>query len=264
MELTELVEGRIDKIRILDLGALSLKGESPCYGAPQLNGLVDVTRVDAISNGFEHEVVIGDGNEQMFYVTKLPTCSSVFEPNNSVTDRYNKYSEYLEIRESLKVQSVKLDDLIQDSDFDFVKSDLQGSDLCAIKHGSKVFSKALVVEVETEFIEQYRNQPLFSNVEIELRKQGFHFHTFTGYGTRARKPFSPPDLHKGVNQWLWANAVFVSDRDDTRNPQKYIKAAVIMQYMYESYDYVLYFLTKADELSGENLAAQYLDLINGA
>ena len=131
---------------------------------------------------------------------------------------------------------------------DYFKSDTQDSDLYAILYGSKYFDSALALEIEVEFLQQYEDQPLFSEVELILRRKGFVFHTFNGYGSRFLKPTENPiDPYDTLNQWMWSHGVF--EKDYLTLPlssEEYIKIALIAHNVYGSYDLALHCLKKSD------------------
>ncbi len=130
---------------------------------------------------------------------------------------------------------------------EFIKSDIQASDIYAIQYGSRYFDNALVIEIEVEFLQQYEGQPLFSEIEILLRKKGFIFHTFTGYGSRFFNPaLNPNDPYDTLNQWMWSHAIFIKDcLTQELAKDEYLKIAQIAHDVYGSYDLALHCLVKS-------------------
>jgi hypothetical protein len=58
------------------------------------------------------------------------------------------------------------------SAIDFVKIDVQGGELAILQGGEKFFQKNIVgLEVEVEFAPMYKNQPLFSDVDVFTREK---------------------------------------------------------------------------------------------
>ena len=65
---------------------------------------------------------------------------------------------------------------------DFVKLDTQGTELYILEGMQHTLKRAIFgVEVEVEFIEMYKNQPLFNEVDIFMRKLGFHLFDLKKY-----------------------------------------------------------------------------------
>ena len=159
-------------------------------------------------------------------------------------------SDWLEVKNKIIVDTTRLNDIELPFQPDYIKSDIQGSDLCAIEYGSRYFEGALALEVEVEFIQQYEKQPLFSEIELALRQQGFIFHSFTGYGSRLLKPaIDEQDPYRTLNQWMWSHAIFFKDfLTKELSEEDYFKLAVIANDIYGSYDVALHCLSKCHTL----------------
>uniref|UniRef100_UPI001E36930B hypothetical protein n=1 Tax=Pseudomonas asplenii TaxID=53407 RepID=UPI001E36930B len=112
------------------------------------------------------------------------------------------------------------------------------------------------------FVEKYKKQPLFRDVDKFLSDQGFTFHCFTGYGTRS--PFgvkvdgSPIN---GMNQWLWSDAFYFrsfTDLDFWRVGPRLVKLACVFHMVYQSYDFSVCSLRLYDAVNGSNLLSEYV------
>ena len=123
--------------------------------------------------------IAGKSEKKKFYNTMSPRCSSLLEPNNSEFKKYGEIGTLRQLRGT--VQSVSKISTLSLVDFckevkrypDFINIDTQGSEL-DILIGSKILLNSLIgLEIEVEFVPLYKNQPLFSEVEIFLRKNGF-------------------------------------------------------------------------------------------
>ena len=107
-----------------------------------------------------------------FYVTREPSQSSLLEPNpQRVTPSW-------EVVATPKIDTHALDDLYARGEltgvYDFIKLDTQGSELEILQASAeRVLPNTLGVETEAEFFDLYRDQPLFSEVELYLRAWGF-------------------------------------------------------------------------------------------
>ena len=114
-----------------------------------------------------------------------------------------------------------------------------------------------MIHTKVKFVEMYKNQPLFADVDRFLRSQGFQFHTFPNYGSRCFKPLvTEGNINKGLNQRLWADAVYVRDfmALDKLPAGKLVKMAVILNDVYQSFDLCYVVL----EAAGGDLAGDYL------
>jgi FkbM family methyltransferase len=110
------------------------------------------------------------------YVVNKASSSSVFPPNEIESARY----DFAGAREVAKVADIHLVAL---SDFlteykrprpNLVKLDTQGSEL-AILSGLKPedWSELLAVQAEVTFIERYKGEPMFRDVDALMRARGF-------------------------------------------------------------------------------------------
>ncbi|MDA0107817.1 FkbM family methyltransferase [Vibrio sp. La 4.2.2] len=251
----EDIMGIKKRINVLDLGAKCYLSDKQNYDALSdiyVCGVDYFSDQDSLDEHRQYDqvinAVIGDGTPQTLYITEYESCSSLFEPNHPLLAQYQTLSEWLTVKEAVPVDTIRLNDLSVEKVPDYIKSDIQGADALAIQYGDRFFGAALVVEVEVEFIPQYQNQPLFSEVEQLLRAQGYMFHTFTGYGSRMLKPADNPyDPYDTFNQWMWSHAVFIKDlHTASLTSEEYVKLAMIAHNVYQSYDIALHCLQQSE------------------
>ena len=144
---------------------------------------------------------------------------------------------------------------------DFLKLDVQGAELDVLNGGDRVLADALVVHTEVEFVEMYKGQPLFAEVDQRLRRSGFVFHKFAGVAGRTFKPLVVNnDVNKCLSQMLWADAVYVKDfmALDRLPPEKLLRLAVILHMVYGSFDLAIQALLAYDRQCSSGLAPAYL------
>lgn len=128
----------------------------------------------------------------------------------------------------------------------------------------------MAVVAEVNFTELYVNQPLFSDVDIYLRKQGFTLGDLaitTGRGSRTISPIISKS-HPGF--LLWADAFYFRDliREDVhshlRNPEKNFKLACIADILNFT-DYALeilaYLTRKYGDDTNYNFAKNIMDTL---
>ncbi|MBL7916859.1 MAG: FkbM family methyltransferase [Bacteroidia bacterium] len=85
---------------------------------------------------------------------------------------------------------------------DVLKLDIQGGELAALKGAIKMLEKQSIslIYVEVEFIEIYKNQPLFHTIVEYLASYKY-------------KLFNIYNMHNNNNgQLLWADAIFISEK----------------------------------------------------
>jgi len=115
-------------------------------------------------------------SDKEFYVTKIGTKSSLIEPNKSFLEKFPNSARFDVVKnESIKVDS--LDNQLQarsQGDVDFIKLDIQGPELFALEGARDILGSSVFgLEIEVEFAEMYKAQPLFSDVDIFLGQFGF-------------------------------------------------------------------------------------------
>ncbi len=116
---------------------------------------------------------IGDGRKHIFHINKPDATSSLLPFNREVIDRFVDLAD-LQTCATESVDTVTLDDVLNDeSNIDFLKLDIQGFELSALMHAKKTLGRTLVVHCEVSFMEIYKGQPLFSEVEQYMRGSGF-------------------------------------------------------------------------------------------
>jgi len=149
---------------------------------------------------------------------------------------------------------------------DYLKIDVQGGELLVFQNATRLLEDCCVIHTEVEFLPMYVDQPLFSEVEIFLRQQGFMFHRFEPLASRVIQPLLlKDDIYHEFVQTFWADAVFVRDftRLDNLTTNKLIKLACIMHDVYKSWDLVLRALMAHDDLSGTDYAKLYMQILVG-
>jgi FkbM family methyltransferase len=210
--------------------------------------------------------ILGKGGPARFHRTRYPGCSSLYEPDPRVIDLFSTIGAAgpggnFHVVETSEVQTCRLDEIAGIAPPDLLKLDVQGAELDVLEGGTETVSRALVIEAEVEFVPLYRDQPLFGDVQRFLRGHGFLLHKLIDVGGRGFAPMtSAPNPYLPVSQLLWADAVFVRDFSDLARygDEDLLKASVILDEVYRSYDLCAYLLAEHDRRSGSGLAAAYL------
>jgi FkbM family methyltransferase len=114
--------------------------------------------------------------ERTLYRVRSPFGSSFFEPNYPFVKRFVQAVHY-EPRPSIEIPSHRLDDVLAEIgvfDIDMLKIDTEGAELEILNGAGALLFKAVAVEVEVWFDQVSSGAPLFADVDIYLRKNGFH------------------------------------------------------------------------------------------
>ncbi|MFB2919492.1 FkbM family methyltransferase [Aerosakkonema funiforme] len=171
------------------------------------------------------------------YVTNFTGCSSLYPPNESYVERFSGYLDLFKLITTVEIDTTTLDSFCASEgieEIDFIHLDVQGAELQVLQGASSVLERSvLAVVTEVNFTELYINQPLFSDVDVYLRKQGFTLGDLTITTGRGCRTISPIiyKLHPGF--LLWADAFYFRDpiRKDLFNnistPDRILKLACI-------------------------------------
>jgi len=204
---------------------------------------------------------LGDGSEGQFRRCAAAMTSSMLEPNTEVLKLFTQLEEVTAVVERTQMKTKRLDDLkgeLPGGFVDFLKLDVQGFELSCLHGAKEVLKRALVVHTEVEFVEMYKGQPLFADVDQFLRGEGFVFHRFSSVMGRPMKPiFLKDNPLQPISQQMWADAVYVRDLWELKDlsREELLKMAVVLHEIYHSYDVTHHVLKKCDE----QLAKAYLD-----
>jgi protein O-GlcNAc transferase len=261
----------LSPIEILDVGAAI--GEVPSYqplvnaGRARVTGFEpnpdECQRLNATYGGTHrfYPHFVGDGNPAVFHETNWVLTGSLLEPNSPLLEKFQNLHELTTPVARHPVNTVRLDDLSDLGNIDFIKIDIQGGELAVFQNALRVLAGTMVIQTEVEFVEMYKRQPMFADVDIFLRDRGFQFHTFTGFGTRAFKPMVVGgNINMGLRQYLWSDAIYVRDwmKLDHLAPEKLKKMAIIANDILYSFDLVHLVLGVLDKQCGSDFAPRYL------
>jgi FkbM family methyltransferase len=264
------------QISILDVGAALL--ESPPYqplidaGVGRLFGFEPdpeaCTRLNK-EYGEPHrffQCFAGDGRQATFHETNWGPTGSLYAPNSRLLEKFQNLAELVTPVATHAVNTTRIDDIAEIDDVDFLKIDVQGAELSVLQNAMRTMSSALVVQIEVEFLELYQGQPMFADVDIFLRAQGFQFHTFNGFGSRAFKPLAPQgNVNAGFRQYLWSDAIYVRDwmHLEGLSERKLRNYAILAHDLLNSYDLAHFVLAALDRSAKSNLAAAYVKRLTG-
>lgn len=258
-------------LTIVDVGAA-------LHDAPPYQPLIDAGRARII--GFEPDQAecaslnrtygpphlflphfVGDGSPATFHRTNWTLTGSLYEPNTPLLEQFHNLAELMTPEGTEPVATRRLDDIPEAAAVDFLKIDVQGAELKVFRGAEATLRNCCLIQAEVEFVEMYRGQPMFSDVDQYLRSQGFQFHTFAGFGTRPFKPMirnNDPNL--GFRQLLWADAIYVRDwmRLDALPDAKLTGMAVLLHDLVQSWDLARVILRHLDARNGSRLEEGYM------
>lgn len=268
----------IPKIKIVDVGAMGLGDGTEPYAA-----LMRATPCDVI--GFEPQEeecaklngvnrpghtylpwFIGDGGRHVFYECAFGATSSLYEPDTALLEKFQNLENLVRVVRTTEVDTRRLDDLPEVVGADLLKIDVQGAELMVFAGGEKMLREVVAVHTEVEFVALYKNQPLFSDVDAYLRKNGFAFHRFSHTTGRTLQPLVlNNDVNAAMSQTLWGDAIYLKDfmKFGELPSDKLLKLAAILHWNYHSIDVAAAALKAYDQKEGTNAFPTYIDsLVN--
>jgi lipopolysaccharide transport system ATP-binding protein len=117
----------------------------------------------------------GRPGRRKLYLTQEPACSSLLEPDPTLTADYPALACARHVA-SEDVDVVTLADWAKSAGvarIDYIKLDTQGSELEILRGAGALPDQARCIDVEVEFNPIYCDQPLFADIDAYLRKRGF-------------------------------------------------------------------------------------------
>jgi FkbM family methyltransferase len=182
--------------------------------------------------------VVGDGSEGNLRVCRAPGMTSLFRPDQRMLGHFRGFAEWGQVVQEISVLTRRLDDISEVEALDLLKIDVQGSELAVFRHGCQKLSGAVAVQTEVSFVPLYEGQPIFGEIDLELRAQGFVPHAFPAIKKRMIAPLSTHDPDAALNQLLEADIVYVRDfsRPDEMSSEQLKHLALIAHHCYGSWD----------------------------
>ncbi|MBL8700844.1 MAG: FkbM family methyltransferase [Alphaproteobacteria bacterium] len=263
-------------IKIVDIGANPIDGPAPyapLLGTghasvvgfePNLESLAKLNERKGPNDVYLPHAV-GDGQRHTLRHCLLPGMTSLLEPNQTVLGLFAGFPEWAKVVRTEEVDTVRLDDVPETAGLDYLKIDIQGGELMVFKNARKRLRRALVVQTEVEFLPMYVGQPLFSEVEQYMRRQGYVLHKFFPLVTRDVVPLLMSlDPYEGHSQVVWADAVFVRDftRLEKLDDDQLLRSAIILYDCYRSFDLVLHLLREHDRRTQRGYGEAFFRIVS--
>lgn len=258
VELIEML-GMTDALRIADVGA------NPTHAPPYQPLLeLDACHVwgfepnkaafgrlseQAQPNRTIFNAAVGEPGPATYYAHHISSLSSLFPIKASAARFLGKNFWNNRPVEKMDVSLVGLDMITELPLIDVLKMDLQGGELGVLKGGREKLTQAVAVIPEIRFYRMYEDEPMWAEVDQELRSQGFVLHKIM-HAKTVRLDTSQKHRIKGKgfkSQLLDGDAVYIRNLEDfsklsTRQCQA---LALACDAVFQSHDLCLFCL---DEL----------------
>lgn len=177
-------------------------------------------------------------NTMNFNLCRKQEVSSVYLPNTKVLKKFPD-SERFEVNRTITLTTDTLNNQLRKngiSEIDFIKIDTQGHELPILSGSSDYIDKVVGLEIEVEFIELYKGQPLFYDVNHFTQKNGFELFDIRRYFWKRKE-----GIHTGrqKGQLIFGDALYFRTPENIMSmkdisPEKIIRSICI----YLSYGYL--------------------------
>ena len=173
-----------ETLKIIDIGASGGIDQRWYSNGFEVNAILFEPDPDAfeqlIKKKRKNDVILDSAlsdkeKETVLNICKFQQNSSIYEPNMDILKLYENPGRY-EIKKRITMKAFPLNDVLKKnsiSEIDFMKIDTQGSELEILRGGIDYLDRIIGLEVESEFIEIYKNQPLFPEVDKFIQSNGF-------------------------------------------------------------------------------------------
>ena len=185
---------------------------------------------------------LGDGAAHTLNICRASGMTSLLEPDPQTLALFEVLRPLSDVVQRVPMCTRRLDDTTEIDHLDFLKIDVQGSELVVFQNGRKKLADAVVIQTEVSFITLYKNQPTQGDVDQELRRQGFIPH---GFAAIKKWPIAPCVINgnprKALNQLLEADMVYIRDiaKPEAMSDEQLKQLALLVHHLYGSFDLAL-------------------------
>ncbi len=212
---------------------------------------------------------IGDGTERTFYITNSAMTSSLYEPNTELLRHFPAIEALTRVVKRMPIRTHRLDDVTEVTTCHYLKLDVQGAELDVLRGSVRLLDQTAVIQCEVEFLPMYKGQPLFAEVDAFLRARGFLLHRLSQPSASFVHPFKPSAQAQGNpklgTQTMWADAIYIPDmtRLHTLDPDRLLRAAMILHEVLRHPDMAALMFLHHDRLTGSSIWPEYLRRVTG-
>ena len=262
---------------VVDIGANPIDGDPP-YKKMLANRLCTLVGFEPQPEAFKvlqekkHDLetylpyALGDGSKGVLKMCQAPGMSSLLTPDPRVFDCFPGFDVWARVVNEIPVETRTLDSISEIKALDYLKIDIQGSELSVFRNGIARLAGAVAIQTEVSFVPLYKEQPVFGEIDTALRALGLIPHTFINLNKRMILPFNDArSPFTALNQIVEGDIVYVRDftQPDKMSAEQLKHLAMIAHHCYSSYDLAgncIHHLVERKALAPEALAG-YLAIL---
>lgn len=234
-------------LHVLDVGANPIEGEVSYRGLldaglarvtgfePQAEALARLQELKGPMETYLPEA-IGNGSPVQLHLTRVGGFTSIF-PADAGVARLLGWTRAMRAREVVEVPTARLDGIDLGGPVDFLKIDVQGSELAIISNGRNALEQAVAVQTEVRFLPIYAGEPRFGALDDELHGQGFAFHDFVHLKrVGLAGPHADRLRRRSFRQVVDGDAIYLRDltKIDTWPDDQILRLAILAVGVFES------------------------------
>jgi FkbM family methyltransferase len=182
---------------------------------------------------------VGDGTPGILKICQAPGMTSLLTPNPDVLKCFPLFEHFGRVVREEPIETRTFDSITEIENLDYLKIDVQGSELSIFRNGKQRLSKAVAIQTEVSIVPLYKDQPVIGDIDLELRSLGFVPHMFAEINKRMILPLHyANNLYAGMNQVMEADIVYVRDftKPDKMSSEQLKHLAMVAHHCYASYD----------------------------
>jgi FkbM family methyltransferase len=264
---------------VVDIGANPLASDgAPPYRTMLEKGLCTLIgfepQADALANLNTRKsdletylpYAVGDGTKAMLKVCAARGMSSLLTPDPRLLACFPYFTDYGHVIGEIPLETRTLDSIVEIAELDLLKIDVQGEELTVFRNGTDRLSNAIAIQAEVSFVPLYKGQPVFGDIDLELRTLGYIPHMFANINKRMILPLrNTEEPYAAVNQLLEADIVYVRDftQPEKMSSEQLKHLALVAHHCYGSYDLAarcIHFLA-ARAAAAADAVGQYLTIL---
>lgn len=227
--------------RLLDLGVARLTGFEPdpdAFATLQESSPAHAKYINK---------AVGKPGPATFYAHHIGSLSSIFKLSAKAATYLGKGFWVKRPIVEHAMTLVSLDELEDMPKLDVLKMDIQGAEYDVLLGGVKTLADTVMIIPEIRFYQMYVDEPMWADIDILMRKNGFVLHSFM----HQKRVVLPSPVSQKLNKSAWTqlldgDAVYIRNLEtpDDLSDEQLKTLALTADSITQSYDLCLYCLDK--------------------